>query len=196
MGIKTVKIWAALILLSMLLGDVFGCGADESVGQDAHETQTPYKTTYRGPLIGLYNDTPTPCKRVTVRKGKLKNEIVFAVLCDPTARQPVVGSFSIAAETGSNKSTPYPRRVAIASFSRTLAVRNAKTAGISASCAKEPSGRLLVCGVKGDEKVMLMGWLRLARRNQCSVYVSVVAMAHLKANFALRQRFDGRPRDC
>jgi hypothetical protein len=77
-----------------------------------------------------------------------------------------------------------------------LTVGSAKTASINASCDRDPSGRLLVCGTKSDEKVVLLGWLRLARRNQCSVYVSVVARANLKANVALRQRFDGRPRGC
>lgn len=196
MRIANLKIWAVLILLGLFLGDVFGCGADESARQDAHETETPYKAAYKGPLIGLNNDTPTPCKRASVQKGQRKNEIVFAVVCDPTARLPVVSSFSIAAETGPNNSTPYPKRIAIASFSRVLAVRGAKTARINASCDRDPNGRLLVCGVKGEEKVMLLGWLRVARRNPCSVYVSVVARANLRDNVALRQRFDGRPQGC
>lgn len=196
MGITNLKIWGSLILLCLFLGNALGCGADESVKQDGHQANTADQAAYKGPLIGLNNDTPTPCKRASARKGKLKNQIVFTVECDPTARQPVVSSFSIAAETSPDKSTPYPRRVAIASFSRMLTVGSAKTASINASCDRDPSGRLLVCGTKSDEKVVLLGWLRLARRNQCSVYVSVVARANLKANVALRQRFDGRPRGC
>lgn len=196
MEIANRRIWLALSLLGLLLGAVFGCGADESARQGAHETQMPYKSAYRGPLIGLNNDTPTSCKAASARRGKLKDEIVFTVECDPNTRRTDVSSFSVAAETSLNKSTPYPRRVEIASFSRMLAVRSGKSTRSNASCNRDPSGRLLVCGVASDEKVILTGWLRLASRDRCSVFVSVVAVAHLKTNIAVRQRFDGRPRGC